>query len=431
MKPQKLPSDSLAFALLRAAEVIAAVAEGRTLDATLATCWQKHQPLPPQRGAIQDLAYGTLRAYGRGDFMLRRLLRSSLSEPRLHALLLAALYRIESRSEDRHTTVDQAVTAAATLAHGKFRNLANAVLRNAIRQRHELRIELAEDEVARWQHPQWWISTVREAYPDTWQQVLEAANQHPPMTLRANRRHGDAAAYVARLAQAGLAARALDDTAVLLEKPQAVDLLPGFAEGHASVQDWGAQRAARLLDVRAGMRVLDACAAPGGKTAHLLEHTELDLTALEVDPRRVVRIEDNLRRLQLKATVKTADCIDLDAWWDGRPFERILADVPCSASGVARRHPDIKWLRRAADIGAFATSQQRILDALWRTLAPGGKILYCTCSIFPQENGAQVAAFVGRHDDAVRVDIDGKPELQLIPDPEQDGFYYALLQKRP
>lgn len=431
MKPQKILPDSLAFALLRTAEVIAAVAEGRTLDAALATCWQKHQPLPPQRGAIQDMAYGTLRAYGRGDFMLRRLLRSSLTEPRLQALLLAALYRVDSRSEDRHTTVDQAVTAAATLAHGRFRNLVNAVLRNAIRQRHELRTALAEDEVAHWQHPHWWITAVREAYPESWQTVLAAANQHPPMTLRVNRRHGDAAAYVDRLAQAGIAARALDDTAVLLEKPQPVDALPGFADGHASVQDWGAQRAARLLDVRPGMRVLDACAAPGGKTAHLLEQTDLDLTALELDPRRLQRIEDNLRRLQLKATLKAADCNDLDAWWDGRPFERILADVPCSASGVVRRHPDIKWLRRVADIGAFATSQQRILDALWRTLAPGGKILYCTCSIFPQENGAQVAAFVGRHDDAIRVDIDGQPELQLTPDPEQDGFYYALLQKRP
>lgn len=431
MKPNHLPPDSLAFALLRAAEVISAVSEGRTLDAALATCWQKHQPLPPQRGAIQDMAYGTLRAYGRGDFMLRRLLRSPLTEPRLHALLLAAIYRIDTRSEDRHTTVDQAVNAAATLAHGKFRALANAVLRNAIRQRHELRTALDDNDIARWQHPQWWLDAVRSAYPDSWQTILEAANQHPPMTLRVNRRHGDAAAYVSRLAAAGIAARALDDTAVILDKPQPVDALPGFDQGHASVQDWGAQRAAQLLDAGPGMRVLDACAAPGGKTAHLLELTDLDLTAVELDPRRAARIDDNLRRLGRKATLKIADCTDLEAWWDGRPFDRILADVPCSASGVVRRHPDIKWLRRAADIGAFATSQQRILDALWRTLAPGGKILYCTCSIFPQENGAQVAAFIGRHDDAVRVDIDGQPELQLIPDPEQDGFYYALLQKRP
>ena len=407
------------------------MSEGRTLDAALATCWQKYQPLPPQRGAIQDTAYGTLRAYGRGDFLLRRLLRSPLNEPRLHALLLAALYRLDARSEDRHTTVDQAVNAAATLAHGKFRALANAVLRNAIRQRHELRAALEEDEIAHWQHPQWWIAAVRKAYPDNWQDILEAANQRPPMTLRVNRRHGDAAAYVARLAAADISARALDDTAVLLEKPQPVDALPGFADGHASVQDWGAQKAARLLDVQPGMRVLDACAAPGGKTAHLLELVDLELTALELDPRRAQRIVDNLQRLHLKATVKTADCTNLTAWWDKQPFDRILADVPCSASGVARRHPDIKWLRRATDIGAFATSQQRILDALWRTLAPGGKILYCTCSIFPQENGEQVAAFVGRHTDAVRVDIDEQPELQLTPDPNQDGFYYALLQKRP
>ena len=377
------------------------------------------------------MSYGTLRAYGRGDFMLRSLLRSPLNEPRLHALLLVSLYRLDTRSEDRHTTVDQAVNAAATLAHGKFRSLANAVLRNAIRQRHELRAALDDEEIAHWQHPQWWLDAVRSAYPDTWQGILDAANQHPPMTLRVNRRHGDAAAYIARLAAAGIAARALDNTAVMLEKPQPVDALPGFAEGHASVQDWGAQRAAHLLDVQPGMRVLDACAAPGGKTAHLLEQTDLQLTALELDPRRAQRIDENLRRLKLNATVKVADCLDLAAWWDGQPYDRILADVPCSASGVVRRHPDIKWLRRATDIGTFATSQQRILDALWLSLAPGGKILYCTCSIFPQENGTQVAAFVGRHDDAIRVDIDGQPELQLTPGPEQDGFYYALLQKRP
>jgi 16S rRNA (cytosine967-C5)-methyltransferase len=287
----------------------------------------------------------------------------------------------------------------------------------------------AAAEVARWQHPAWWIGAVKTAYPQSWESILTAANSHPPMTLRVNRRHGDAAAYVERLSAAGIAARALDNTAVLLEKPQPVDALPGFADGHASVQDWGAQKAAALLDAKPGMRVLDACAAPGGKTAHLLEIADLALTALELDPKRALRIDDNLRRLHLNAVVKTADCADLASWWDDKPFDRILADVPCSASGVARRHPDIKWLRRAADIGAFATSQQRILDALWRTLAPGGKILYCTCSIFPQENGEQVAAFVGRHTDAVRVDIDEQPEQQLIPDPEQDGFYYALLQK--
>jgi 16S rRNA (cytosine967-C5)-methyltransferase len=430
-KPAKIPADSLAFALLRAAEVITAVSEGRTLDAALATCWQKHTPPPSQRGAIQDLSYSALRAYGRGEFVLARLLRSPLGEAHMRSLLLVALCRLSARPDDSHTIVDQAVTAAATLAHGKFRGLANAVLRNALRQRAELETQLQADESAHWQHPKWWIGAVKTAYPQQWQAILTAANTHPPMTLRVNRRHGDAAGYVERLSAAGIAARALDGTAVLLEKPQPVDVLPGFADGHASVQDWGAQRAATLLDAQPGMRVLDACAAPGGKTAHLLESADLELTALELDPRRSQRINDNLQRLQLKATVKVADCVDLDAWWDGKPFDRILADVPCSASGVVRRHPDIKWLRRAGDIGTFATSQQRILDALWLTLAPGGTILYCTCSIFPQENGTQVAAFIGRHADAVRMDIDGQPELQLTPAPEQDGFYYALLQKRP
>ncbi|HTH94390.1 MAG TPA: 16S rRNA (cytosine(967)-C(5))-methyltransferase RsmB [Rhodocyclaceae bacterium] len=427
-----LRNDSLAFALLRAAEAVAAVIDGRTLDAALAACWQKYTPQPAQRGAIQDLAYGTLRACQRGDAFLAKLLRTPLDDTKTHALLLVALHRLDARPDDAHTIVDQAVAAAATLARGKYRGLVNAVLRNALRQRES--IEQSFDEAARWQHPAWWITAVKAAYPDKWQDILAAANGRPPMTLRVNRRHGDAVAYVQRLAAADIAARMLDSTAVMLDKPHAVDALPGFQDGHVSVQDFGAQRAARLLDVRNGMRVLDACAAPGGKTAHLLETADIELTALELDAKRAARIEDNLRRLKLKAAIKVADCANLDDWWDGKPFDRILADVPCSASGVVRRHPDIKWLRRAADIGTFATSQQRILDALWRTLAPGGRILYCTCSIFPQENGKQVAAFVGRHADAIRidmgVDIDGQLELQLTPDSEQDGFYYALLEKR-
>jgi 16S rRNA (cytosine967-C5)-methyltransferase len=370
-----------------------------------------------------------LRAGERGDFVLSQLLRSPLADTQMRCLLLAALYRLDSRPEDSHTTVDQAVTAAATLAHGKYRALGNAVLRNALRQRESIQSQINADEPALWQHPAWWIAAVKKAYPAQWQSILTAANSHPPMTLRVNRRHGDAAAYIARLAEFGIGARALDDTAVLLERPLNVDGLPGFAEGHTSVQDWGAQQAARLLNAQAGMRVLDACAAPGGKTAHILELAEVDLTALELDPKRAQRIHENLQRIGRPATVKTADCANLAAWWDGQPFDRILADVPCSASGVARRHPDIKWLRRKNDIGSFATTQQRILDALWQTLAPGGTMLYCTCSIFPQENGEQLAAFVERHADAQRMEIDGQPELQLTPSPEQDGFYYALLQK--
>jgi 16S rRNA (cytosine967-C5)-methyltransferase len=229
-----------------------------------------------------------------------------------------------------------------------------------------------------------------------------------------------------------LAGKPLGDTALLLDMPVPVERLPGFREGRVSVQDWGAQQAASLLDVRDGMRVLDACAAPGGKTAHLLERAELDLTALELDPQRARRIAENLDRLGLKANIKVVDASRPGGWWDGRPFDRILADVPCSASGVARRHPDIKWLRRATDVAAFAQTQAVILDALWPLLTPGGKMLYCTCSVFAEENGDQVRAFAARHPDVRRLPTGGAdPELQLLPTASHDGFYYALLEKAP
>jgi len=457
-----LPPDSLGFALIRAAEVIAAViagspkgtSVGRSLDAALAACWQTHaQSLSQsQRGAVQDLAYGTLRQYGRGDFILARLLRSPLQEgddkpgkALLRALLLAALYRLETRPADAHTTVDQAVNAAAAIEQGQFKALANAVLRNRLRREAELLAAADADPVALHQHPRWWIDRIRAAYPEHWQSILAADNAHPPMTLRVNRRRLDADAYLALLGTAGIGARLLaeQEYAILLDRPQAVDKLPGFFDGLVSVQDWGAQRAAPLLDAQAGMRVLDACAAPGGKAMHLLELADVDLLALDAEPARIARINENLERLGLHAQVKAADCRALETWWDGRRFERIIADVPCSASGVVRRHPDGKWLRRETDIAGFARGQAEIIDALWRVLAPGGKMLYCTCSLFPQENELQLASFAARHADALRLTMSGgdageaatqqrqpRQQWQLLPQAEHDGFYYALLQKR-
>lgn len=458
-----LAPDSLAYALLRAAEVVASVIDerpkglaqarplpgagaGRNLDAALAACWQAQAATltAGQRGAIQDLAYGTLRQYGRGDFMLGRLLRTPLQDGAdnpakllLRSLLLAALYRLEARPAEAHTIVDQAVNAAGEIDHGRFKSLVNAVLRNRLRRDGELLSAANADPVARHQHPWWWIERIRLAHPADWENILAADNAHPPMSLRVNRRRIDAKAYLALLAGAGIGARLLADgeCAILLERPQAVDKLPGFADGLVSVQDWGAQRAAPLLDVTAGMRVLDACAAPGGKATHLLELAEVDLLALDAEPARTARIVDNLERLGLHAEVKAADCRALDAWWDGRPFQRILADVPCSASGVVRRHPDGKWLRRETDIAGFARSQAEILDALWRVLAPGGKMLYCTCSLFREENDLQMAAFAARHADALSLPVRGGDrtgelqQWQLLPQAEHDGFFYALLQK--
>lgn len=419
-------SAPLAAALLGAAELLGSVSAGRTLDVALAA-----SPLTGvTRAAAMDLAYGALRACGRGDFILSRLLTKPLAEPLLHGLLLAALARLEQRPAEAHTTVDQAVTAATELINGRFKALVNAVLRNFLRQREALLAQAEADPVAHWQHPAWWIARLQKDHPQNWQAILAAGNTHPPLTLRVNRRRVTSADFLAQLEAAGIAARILDEFTVLLDKPLPIERIPGFREGLCSVQDAGAQRAARLLDVHDGQRVLDVCAAPGGKTAHLLELAALDLVALDIDAARAMRINDNLARLGLTATVKVGAGETPRAWWDGQPFDRILADVPCSASGVVRRHPDAKWLRRADDIARFARTQRQIIDAVWRTLAPGGKMLYATCSLFAEENEEQVAAFVGRHADAMFLPLAGdSPDLHLLPDAEHDGFYYALLQK--
>lgn len=421
-------SAPLAAALLAAADLLVAVRAGRNVEVALSG-----MPLAGSlRAAAMDLTYTALRAYGRGEFFLAHLLARPLTEPRLEALLLLALARLEVQPARAHTTVDQAVAAAATLSGGRFKALVNAVLRNFLRQREALLAAAETDEIARHQHPAWWIARLQQDHPGGWPAILAAGNTHPPLTLRINRRRIASAEFLARLGEAGIAARPLGDDAVLLDQPLPVERIPGFADGLCSVQDAGAQRAAFLLDVHDGQRVLDVCAAPGGKSAHLLELTELELTALDIDPARAARIGDNLARLGLAATVKVGAGATPDTWWDGRPFERILADVPCSASGVVRRHPDAKWLRREADIARFASTQRRIIDAIWQTLAPGGKMLYATCSLFAAENEEQVAAFVDRHADALRLPLAGSgstPGLQLLPDAEHDGFYYALLQK--
>lgn len=417
MRPRSPPlHDTLAAA----ASAVAAVLAGKTPDTVLA------QTPVETRPAALDLAYTALRDCGRGDFLLGRLLDKPLKDKPVRALLLVALARLERRPEEAHTLVDQAVTAVGR----HFKGLVNALLRNFLRRQAELLAAADADETAHWRHPRWWLDALRTAYPDEWESIAAAGNTHPPMGLRINLRRTASADFLRELESAGIGTQPLDETARLLDRPMPVERLPGFRAGRVSVQDWGAQRAAALLDVHDGQRVLDACAAPGGKTAHLLERASLDLTALELDAQRAGRIAENLDRLGLAATVKVADAARPDDWWDGRSFDRILADVPCSASGVARRHPDIKWLRRAADVAGFARTQAQILDALWSTLAPGGKMLYCTCSVFPAENGEQVRAFVARHPDARRLPTVGNgTELQLLPSAQHDGFYYALLTK--
>lgn len=415
----RIPLTSLAFSLLQAARIDAAVFAGQSLaDGLLGRVDSVARP------AVQDLVYGSLRAYGRGDFFLNRLLAKPLADEEIRALLLVAIYRLETRPDAEHTVVDQAVVAAGELAEGRFRGLVNGVLRNFLRQRETLSAALADDAVARAQHPDWWLAHLQAAYPQDWPAIVAAGNEPPPMALRVNLRRCSRDEYQARLAAAGIPATPVGEAGLALAKPLPVERLPDFAEGLVSVQDPGAQLAADLLDPAAGSRVLDACAAPGGKTAHLLERADLDLLALDLKPSRCRRISENLERLGLVAEVRSADCAKVNAWWDGRPFDAVLADVPCTASGVVRRNPDAKWLRREADIASFAAAQSRILDALWQVVGTGGKLLYVTCSVFPAENGEQIDAFLARQPLARR-----RHQEQLLPTAEHDGFFYCLLEK--
>ena len=427
--PTRLAPDSLAASIDHAATLVEAVLAGRALTEQLADVRAQHTDPRINWGAIQDLSYGTLRDFGRGDALLRPFLAKPLPE-HIHAILLVSLYRLERRPESAHTVVDQAVTAVGAHAPG-LKGVANGVLRNVLRQFDALIARLDADQSGAQRHPAWWIKRLRAQYPSAWESILAAGNSHPPMSLRPNRRRIAHADALARLRDAGIAFDELPNHALRLHSPRPVDQIPGFFDGLFSVQDAGAQWAARWLAAQPGERVLDACAAPGGKAAHLLECADIDLTALELDPQRAERIRENLARLGLEARIVVGNCETPAQWWDGRPFDRILADVPCSASGVVRRHPDIKWLRRPADVAGFARQQARIVDALWQTLAPGGTMLYVTCSVFEEENHMQMARFCTRHRDAIRIPIEGQNERVVLPNAEHDGFYYALLRKTP
>ena len=432
-----LKSDSLAFSLRSAAHAVALVRTGTALPQALTRVRGYAETTPQARGAIQDIAYRAMRNLGRSDALIRLLTTRAPEPPALHGLLscaLALLDRPDSADAsyvapyEPFTVVNQTVLAASAdpaVAHAK--GMVNAVLRRFLREKESLLATVLKEPAARWNYPEWWIDAMRQAHPARWQAILEAGNALPPLTLRVNQRQTTLNDYLALLDHQQIGARQVGPHAVRLERAVPVTQIPGFTDGLVSVQDAAAQLAAPLLDVQDGMRVLDACAAPGGKTGHLLEMAQLDLTALDADPRRLVRIEENLQRLNLTAQLKAGDATT-NAWWDGQLFDRILADVPCTASGIVRRHPDIRWLRRKADTAQLATLSAGILDNLWRMLRPDGKLLFVTCSVWPQESEAQAAAFAVRNN-AQRLSAPG----QLLPtastDEDHDGLFYALFRK--
>jgi 16S rRNA (cytosine967-C5)-methyltransferase len=417
---------------LAASQIVQQVlVDGRNLNQVLdESLGRKAVWTPAQRAALQDLSYGTLRFYGQLDALLGALLYKPLSDRRIYYVLLVALYQLQYSKAAQHAVVDHAVRSAQLL-NAKISGLVNAILRNFLRKRDLLLEQAAAHDEGKYSYPQWWIDELQAQYGERSAAMLEAGNQHPPMTLRVNQRRNTTAEYLALLNQHHLPARLVEPDALQLDKPVPVDKLPGFFDGLVSVQDAGAQYAAGLLDVHDGMRVLDACAAPGGKTAHILESAAVNMVAVDRDAKRLQRVADNLQRLDLAAQLVVGDAAQPGAWWDGTLFDRILADVPCSASGVVRRHPDIKWLRRSTDVAGFAAQQLDILRALWRLLAQDGKLLYTTCSVFYQENEQVITTFLAQQPDARRLAISLSDDSggQLLPNGQHDGFYYALLQK--
>ena len=450
-----------------AASILLAVRDGQSMTPALEDVDTQLRP------GVQALAFHALRWLGRAE-ALRQQLAKRPPPPEADALLCVALGCLASTvntgmssspcentnssksgpSEsstplyNEYTLVDQAVEAAkrsdATLHQASF---INGCLRRFLRERDMLMAQTDKNPQAVWNHPQWWTDRVRKDHPLHWQDILRANNSRAPLILRINQRKTTPADYVQALLAMDIGAFQLGEHGVILTEARPVMSLPGFAEGHFSVQDAAAQLAAPLLmdglpGAEAGgprLRILDACAAPGGKTAHLLELADCDVTALDIDAGRCQRIAQNLGRLGLQAQIVVGDASRPNDWWDGWLYDGILLDAPCTASGIVRRHPDVRWLRRPTDIAQLAQVQARLLGALWPLLKPGGRLVYCTCSVFKAEGEQQIQAFVDNHDEAMPMSAPGHllprggASDAIFPDNlmrEHDGFYYALLEKR-
>lgn len=417
------------------------IQHGRSLTDSLNVQLPKLKPA--DRALCQAMSYGVLRHYHRLDYLAGKLLDKPLrkKDQDVYCLILLGLYQLLEMRIPDHAVVSQTVAVSKGLKKHWAKNLVNAVLRNFQRQKDTLLSSLDDNNaVTFYSHPDWLIQRLKKAWPDDWQAILQANNQQAPMSLRVNPQHGSRQDYLAKLSQQEISASPLPHTQQGIQLTQAspVEALPGFSEGKISVQDGAAQLAAELLAAEAGERILDACAAPGGKTAHILEAQAglAELVAVDIEQPRLDRIGENLQRLGLVAKLVCGDASQPDAWWDGHAFDRILLDAPCSASGVIRRHPDIKLLRRDTDIASLTALQHKLLRQLWPLLKSGGMLLYATCSVLPEENHLQIQQFLAEQPDARLQDIAadwGRPMpagRQILPgEQEMDGFFYACLLK--
>ena len=436
--------SALADEMRCASQALAGLAAGERLDHALEIAGREHALEPASRPVVRDLAYRAARTLGLCR-ELARLLNAREPLPPVAALQWLALSQLIDPLRHPATIVDQAVRAARAdpLTEGAA-GFINATLRAFLRDAPRWLERARALPEARWNHPQWWLDALRADHPEGWQAIAEAADRHPPLTLRINPRRTDLPTYLARLQAAGFATRVVGPQAVIVEPACPVQSLPGWSQGWVSVQDEGAQRAARWLDVQDGQRVLDACAAPGGKSAHLLELFDIRLTALDLKRKRLAQVGEGLARLGLAARLVCGDAADPARWCKGERFDRILVDAPCTASGIVRRAPDARWLRRRGDLATLAATQQGIVEALWPLLEPGGKLLYVTCSVFKAEGPQVIQSFLRRHRDARELALPvGRPPSRpatatgpglllpptITPTEDHDGFFYCLIEK--
>ncbi len=395
-----------------------------------------------ERSLCQQLCYGVLRWYPQLDVISQQLLAKPLKkkDADIAALLLCGLYQLRDLRIPSHAALSETVNATKTLGKQWAKGLINANLRNYQRQSADIEQIIQKSDSAQYAHPEWLLNRFKVDWPEQWQDILTANNKQPPMMLRVNKQQTTRSDYLIQLGDSDIRASEIEGCSegLLLEKPCDVYQLPGFIEGYVSVQDGAAQHVAKLLNIRSDLRILDACAAPGGKTCHILEQDpKNEIIALDIAPNRLLQIEQNTDRLKLNATLIASDAADVEQWWDGQLFDRILIDAPCSGTGVIRRHPDIKQLRRPEDIASLAEQQNRLLNRLWPLLKPDGLLIYTTCSALKQENEQQIEAFLLQHPEAQENKLDAEPAqrrpfgYQRLPgDDDLDGFYYASLSHR-